>query len=217
MSIPKYGFLNVHASILPKYRGAAPIQWALRNGDPKTGVSIMKLETGLDEGPVYRCDEIDIDEKWNKKDLFDALAILGSKSLLEVVDHLGTIVPVPQNHSEATYAPMFEKNDACIDFNHSAQSIVNLNRSLMPDDSIYTFINNKRISFKTVSFSDNIESKNEEVPGTVVNVNKKVLSIATGNGTLNVTEVQPAGKKIMPIQAFLNGNPMQVGDVLKRD
>ena len=215
LEIPQYGFLNVHASILPNYRGAAPIQWALRNGDKKTGVSIMQLETGLDEGPVYRCDELDIEKEWNKKDLFDALAILGTKSLLTTLDAIGTLVPVPQDHTKATFAPMYEKNDACINFEDTAENIVNLNRSLMPDDSIYTFINNKRISFKNVSFSDSMKN-NQVVPGTIVHVDKKVLSIATGDGVLNVTEIQPAGKKTMPVHAFLNGNPIKVGEILNR-
>ncbi len=183
LSIPKYGFLNVHASLLPKYRGAAPIQWALRNGDAKTGVSIMQLESGLDEGPVFKMAEIAIRPEWNKKDLFDALAILGAACLTETLNELSVLTPIPQNHQEATYAPMFGKKDGCIDFSMAAEDIVNLNRSLMPDDCIYTFINNKRIAFKSVSVSDNIDIE-QELPGTVINVSKHALLVATGNGVL---------------------------------
>lgn len=211
LEMPKYGYINVHASLLPKYRGAAPIQWALRNGDAETGVSIMKLESGLDEGPVYKMAKLAIAPEWNKKDLFDALAVLGADCLLETLTEIDTLSPVAQDHANATYAPMFGKQDGCIDFAQPAKALVDLSRALEPDDSIYTFINNKRIAFKSVAISDNIENKSA-VPGTVLAVSKKSIDIATGDGTLHVTEVQPAGKKPMAIQSFLNGHPLQVGD-----
>lgn len=211
LEMPKYGYINVHASLLPKYRGAAPIQWALRNGDAETGVSIMKLESGLDEGPVYKMAKLAIAPQWNKKDLFDALAVLGADCLLEALAEIDSLTPVAQDHASATYAPMFGKQDGCIDFVQSAKALVDLSRALEPDDSIYTFINNKRIAFKSVAISDNIENKSA-VPGTVLAVSKKSIDIATGDGALHVTEVQPAGKKPMAIQSFLNGHPLQVGD-----
>lgn len=211
LKMPKYGYINVHASLLPRYRGAAPIQWALRNGDAETGVSIMKLESGLDEGPVYKMAKLAIQPQWNKKDLFDALAVLGADCLLETLTEIDTLSPVAQDHANATYAPMFGKQDGCIDFAQPAKALVDLSRALEPDDSIYTFINNKRIAFKSVAISDNIENKSA-VPGTVLAVSKKSIDIATGDGALHVTEVQPAGKKPMAIQSFLNGHPLQVGD-----
>lgn len=211
LEMPKYGYINVHASLLPKYRGAAPIQWALRNGDAETGVSIMKLESGLDEGPVYKMAKLAIAPEWNKKDLFDALAVLGADCLLETLTEIDTLSPVAQDHANATYAPMFGKQDGCIDFAQPAKALVDLSRALEPDDSIYTFINNQRIAFKSVSISDNIENRSA-VPGTVLSVSKKSIDIATGDGALHVTEVQPAGKKPMAIQSFLNGHPLQVGD-----
>lgn len=211
LKMPKYGYINVHASLLPRYRGAAPIQWALRNGDAETGVSIMKLESGLDEGPVYKMAKLAIAPEWNKKDLFDALAVLGADCLLETLTEIDSLTPVAQDHANATYAPMFGKQDGCIDFAQPAKALVDLSRALEPDDSIYTFINNKRIAFKSVAISDNIENKSA-VPGTVLAVSKKSIDIATGDGALHVTEVQPAGKKPMSIQSFLNGHPLQVGD-----
>ena len=211
LEMPKYGYINVHASLLPKYRGAAPIQWALRNGDAETGVSIMKLESGLDEGPVYKMAKLAIAPEWNKKDLFDALAVLGADCLIETLAVLDTLTPVPQDHAQATYAPMFGKKDGCIDFSDSAKKLVDLSRSLEPDDSIYTFINNQRIAFKSVSISDNIENRSA-LPGTVLAVSKKAIDVATGDGTLHITEVQPAGKKPMAIHAFLNGHPLHIGD-----
>lgn len=211
LAIPAHGFINVHASLLPKYRGAAPIQWALRNGDAETGVSIMKLETGLDEGPVYQTARLAIKPEWNKKALFDALAELGADCLADTLAKIDTLTPTPQNHEEATYAPMFGRKDGCIDFSMPAKAIVNLSRALEPDDSIYTFINNKRLAFKDVSFSDNIDNESW-LPGTVVTVDKKEIVVATADGTLHVYEVQPAGKKPMAIQAFLNGHPVHVGD-----
>lgn len=211
LAIPAHGFINVHASLLPKYRGAAPIQWALRNGDAETGVSIMKLETGLDEGPVYQTARLAIKPEWNKKALFDALAELGADCLADTLAKIDTLTPTPQNHEEATYAPMFGRKDGCIDFSMPAKAIVNLSRALEPDDSIYTFINNKRLAFKDVSFSDNIDNESW-LPGTVVTVDKKEIVVATADGALHVHEIQPAGKKPMAIQAFLNGHPVHVGD-----
>ena len=214
--IPKYGFINVHASILPKYRGAAPIQWALRNGDTETGISIMKLESGLDEGPIFNTATIKIDMNWNKKDLFEALAVLGATTLVKTLDKIDSLSPIPQNHQDATYAPMFGKKDGCINFSMAAKDIVNLNRSLLPDDSIYTFINNKRLAFKSVSFFDNMKQGNL-IPGTIVSIEKNSIGIATGEGVLFVSEVQPAGKKEMPVQSFLNGHPLIVGDIFSNE
>lgn len=211
LKMPKYGYINVHASLLPRYRGAAPIQWALRNGDAETGVSIMKLESGLDEGPVYKMAKLAIAPEWNKKDLFDALAVLGADCLLETLAEIDSLTPVAQDHANTTYAPMFGKQDGCIDFAQPAKALVDLSRALEPDDSIYTFINNQRIAFKSVSISDNIENRSA-LPGTVLAVSKKAIDVATGDGALHVTEVQPAGKKPMAIHAFLNGHPLQVGD-----
>ena len=216
LTIPRYGFINVHASLLPKYRGAAPIQWALRNGDAETGISIMKIETGLDEGPVYATATLAIKPEWNKKNLFDALSVLGADTLLHVLELLDSLTPTPQDHALATYAPMFDRKDGCIDFSMSADNIVHLSRSLEPDDSIYTFINNQRISFKTVAVSDRIND-NSWLPGTICAVSKHGLEIATGCGVLKVTELQPSGKKPMPVQSFLNGHPLQIGDIFTNE
>ncbi len=214
LAMPKYGYLNVHASILPMYRGAAPIQWALRNGDVKTGVSIMKLESGLDEGAVYECQQLTILPEWNKKDLFDALAVLGANALLHTLDNIDELTPTEQDHSRATYAPMFEKNDAKADFSMAATDIVNLNRSLLPDDSIYSFINNKRIAFKSMKVSDNlVEGIHEN--GEIMDITKKKIVISTGDGAIDVEEVQLPGKKPMTIQNFLNGHALKKGEIFK--
>ena len=211
LMIPKYGFINVHASLLPKYRGAAPIQWALRNGDAETGVSIMRLESGLDEGPIFKKESIAIRPEWNKKDLFDALAVLGARCLVDTLEEIDQLVPTPQDHEHASYAPMFGRKDGCIDFSMSAEAICNLNRSLLPDDSIYAFFNNKRLAFKKVGFSDKISGK-QGLPGTIEKIEKNCLSIATSDGLLDVYEIQPAGKKAMDIRTFLNGHALKIGD-----
>ncbi|MDO4280852.1 MAG: methionyl-tRNA formyltransferase [Peptococcaceae bacterium] len=210
LTLPRYGFINVHASLLPKYRGAAPIQWALRNGDAETGVSIMRIESGLDEGAVYAQQAVEILPCWNKADLFDALAEVGSDLLVDVLDGIDGLSPEPQNNAAATYAPMFGKHDGCIDFSMAAKDLVNLQRSLSPDDSIYTFINNQRLSFKDVEVSDMINDN--KLPGTILALSKKCITIACGDGALDVREIHPAGKKSMPIHAFLNGHPLKVGD-----
>lgn len=216
LSIPKFGFINVHASLLPYYRGAAPIQWAIRNGDKKTGVSIMKVEEGLDEGPVYAMQSLLIDNSWNKKDLFDELALLGGKLLVQTLEQIEKKIarPVKQEHEKATYAPMFKKNDAKINFEKKAMNLVNLNRSLLPDEAIYTFINGKRFSFRKTT------SSNKEVVypcpvGSIVEINKESISIKTGQGILIVYEIQPAGKKSMSIKEFQNGYSLKIGDIFQ--
>ncbi len=213
LQIPKYGFINVHASLLPKYRGAAPIQWALRNGDKTTGVSIMQLEKGLDEGPVYCMEELDIQHNWNKKDLFDALALLGCTLLNKTLEALSSseIVPKAQEHVNATYAPMFEKSDAKADFNLPALALYNLNRSLLPDDAIYTFFNEKRITLRKTEAVPSCDFTQYE-NGTIVDVTKEKISVKTSDGILNIYEIQPAGKKTMSIKEFKNGNPISIGD-----
>lgn len=209
---PKYGCINVHASLLPKYRGAAPIQWAIRNGDESVGVSIMQLTEGMDEGPVFARKAFPMDASWNKGDLFEQMAEYGGDLLVETLERIegGNLKPVPQNSDEATYAPMFGKNDAHIHFASSADEIVRLNRSLMPDESIYTYWQGKRLAFREASVcpSGNVA----HIPGTVIVANKNKLLIACGQGALCVTIVQQEGKRAMPVADFLNGNQIAAGD-----
>lgn len=218
LDIPNYGFINVHASLLPTYRGAAPIQWALRNGDKMTGVSIMQLEEGLDSGPVFMKREIAIDNAWNKAELFDVLAREGASLLNQTLNSIenGDLTAVPQCHEDATYAPMFEKNIEKIDFKLSSEEIFNIYRALMPDDAIFTFFRGKRLTFKEIEVAKDA-IKNRGVPGEIVEINKHYIAIATGKGEILVKTLQFAGKNAVPCQAFINGYRPHVGELFENE
>lgn len=212
LNAPKFGCINVHASILPQYRGPAPIQWAIRNGDKTVGVSIMQLSEGLDEGPVYATDAFAMDFSWNKADLFAQMADRGGSLLVSTLRRIEDegLKPVAQNSRLATYAPMFNKDDAKVDFSANALVLERLNRSLMPDESVYSFWNGKRLAFRQLEVVDSDEYHNNF--GTVLQASKKGLVIACGQGAVRATVVQPEGKKAMPASAFLNGNHISAGD-----
>ncbi len=208
------GFINIHASLLPAYRGAAPIQWALRNGDNQTGISLMKMEMGMDTGPVYATETYDIKEEDNANTLFDTLAKMGAKLLLDNIDDIyeGRTEPKSQIESEATYAPKFSVADEQINWQLSAHTLVCLNKAMGPTTGTYSFLYDKRIKFLDV-FEDKETNFDFGRPGQVIGVTKEAFYIQTGDGFLGVREVQPSGKKPMSARAFLNGQHLTRDDI----
>lgn len=225
LDMPKYGCINVHASLLPKYRGAAPIQWAVINGDPVTGVTIQQMDIGVDTGDIVAVREVPIDEEETGGGLFDKLAVVGAELCVEAMAAIenGTVVRTPQNHEEATHVSMIQKEFGNIDWNKSAVEIERLIRGLNPWPSAYTKLDGKTFKIwkaKAVSGLENLEGIDETVeviaaekimPGTILNVTKNALEIQTGNGVLSLLEVQLEGKKRMEIGAFLRGYAVQEG------
>ena len=202
LDMPKYGCVNVHASLLPKYRGAAPIQWAVIDGEEKSGVCTMRMDEGLDTGDIIDQEEITLDEKETGGSLFDKLAVLGGELILKTLDHLefGNASFTKQNDDESTYAKKMTKDLGCIDFSKDAVSIERLIRGLNPWPSAFTYIDGKVMK---IWDADVVEVQGE--PGEVVSEDKTSFVIATGNGGLKVNELQLEGKKRMKTSDFLNG------------
>ena len=188
LNIPKYGCINVHGSLLPKYRGAAPIQWAVLDGEEKTGITTMYMEKGLDTGDMIDKVEVVLDKK-----------------------EKGTAVREKQNDEESCYAKMLSKDMGQIDFTKDAKEIECLIRGMNPWPSAYTSLDGKTMK---VWEADVLDTQSKEEPGTIVEVNKKEIIVATGSKNLALHEIQLAGKKRMQVQAFLLGYQVEAGTKL---
>ncbi len=212
LEIPKIGCINVHASLLPKYRGAAPIQWAVMNGETVTGVTTMWMDEGLDTGDVFFQESIVIKEEWTTLDLFKELSHLGGKLLLKTLAHIksGNLIRKPQDHEKSTYAPMLKKEDGKIDWLKSTNEIYNLIRGTYPWPGAFTVKNGKEIKIwqaKPYSIGK------EPVPGIYKGLIKNEgFLVGTGDGSILVTELQEAGRKRMKATDYLAGHNMQEGD-----
>lgn len=203
LDLPKHGCINVHASLLPKYRGAAPIQWAVIDGEENSGVTTMYMAEGLDTGDMIDKKNIKLDEKETGGSLFDKLSIEGGELILETLEKLenNTVKRIPQNDDESTYAGKITKELGHIDFYKSATEIERLIRGLNPWPSAYTHLDGKVLK---IWAADVIEQEVEEEPGTICK-NNKSLRAATGKGYLDIKELQLEGKKRMDVASFLNG------------
>ena len=204
LDLPKYGCINVHASLLPKYRGAAPIQWAVIDGEEETGVTTMYMAEGLDTGDVIDTAVIKLDEKETGGSLFDKLAIEGGKLIVETLSKLenGTATRTPQDDEKSSYAGKITKELGQIDFTKPAVTIERLIRGLNPWPSAYTRLDGKAMKVWDATVE---EGNVTEQPGEIVEIEKHYIKVATGENYLKINEIQLAGKKRMPMDAFLNG------------
>lgn len=214
LELPPHGCINVHASLLPKYRGAAPIQYAIIKGEKESGVTIMQMDIGMDTGAMLEKVVVPIAENTTMGELHDALREQGAALLLKVIDDIaaGTAVAEPQNDAEATYATLLDRSMEHIDWTKSAQEVHNLIRGFNPAPSTFTKLPNGK-SLK-IWGSRLTEKKSEAVAGTVVEAGKHSFFVACGSGVLEITEVQPESKKRMAAQVFLNGRGVAEGDIL---
>lgn len=205
--MPKYGCINVHASLLPKYRGAAPIQWAVIDGEKETGITTMQMDEGLDTGDMMLKEVVPVDEKETGGSLHDKLAACGGKVILETLQKVedGTVTYTKQDDSKSNYAKMLDKNLGKIDFTKKAVEIERLIRGLNPWPSAYTKLNGKTLK---IWDADVLEGENE-TPGKIVNITKDQIWISTGEGILAVNELQLEGKKRMNTEDFLRGYKME--------
>lgn len=202
-----YGAINVHSSILPKYRGAAPINWAILNGETVTGDTIMYMAKELDAGDIIRCAETAIDPDEDAQELTARLAELGAKTLVDVVADMGrgTVARTPQDHSRSTYAPMLDKTLSPMDFKRSAQALHNQVRGLIPWPCATMDLQDKTVKV----FRTQVGEETSAAPGTVVAADKKGIAVACGDGrVLRITELQPEGGKRMAAAAYLAGHPI---------
>lgn len=211
LDIPKYGCVNVHGSLLPKYRGAGPIQWAVLNDERITGITTMLMGEGLDTGDMLLKCETEIGENETAAELFDRLAEMGAGLIAETLDKLekGEITPIPQNEEEATYAPMLTKELCPIDLSKSAREIHKQICGLSDWPCATTTIGGKRIK---VYRSEIVEGSSDKAAGTVVNA--KDLTVACGEGLIRFTEIQAEGSKRMAAADYLRGKPVAEGTVL---
>lgn len=214
LELPKYGCINVHASLLPKYRGAAPIQYAIIKGEKESGVTIMQMDIGMDTGAMLDKVVVPIAENTTMGELHDALREQGAALLLEVIDKIaaGTAVAEPQDDAQATYATLLDRSMEHIDWSKTAQEVHNLIRGFNPAPSTFTKLPNGK-SLK-IWGSKMTDKSSAAAAGTVIETGKHSFFVACGKGVLEITEVQPESKKRMLAQVFLNGRGVQEGDLL---
>lgn len=203
LDVPKYGCLNIHASLLPRWRGAAPIQRAIMTGDAETGVGIMQMEAGLDTGPVHLEKRIHITENDTAGTLHDKLSSIGAKAIIEVLKTLPNSTPTPQPQEGVTYAKKIDKAEAHIDWSNSAVNVKNHIHGLSPFPGAWTELAGERLKLLTVEISTD-----EGEAGHMVN---EPLVIACGDRSLNVLHAQRAGKGSMDVKALMNGFDAQIG------
>ena len=216
LDVPKHGSVNVHTSLLPRHRGAAPIQWAILNGDAETGVTIMKMDAGLDTGPILTERRTAIAEEDTAQTLHDRLAVIGAELLVETIPNwvAGKITPRPQPEG-ATYARKIEKSDGLIYWSEAAANISRKIRAFTPWPGGYTFLeaNGHRRMIKVLA-GFVVDASGE--PGTVVSKSKEGIVVATGSAAFCITAVQPEGRKRMAAHEFLTGHPLEKGQVFTR-
>ncbi len=221
LDIPRYGCINVHASLLPRYRGAAPIQWAVINGEKETGITVMQMDAGLDTGAMLKKLVIPIAPQETGGSLFEKLKAAGGPLLLETLREVeaGTIEAVPQT-GESCYASMLDKAMGDVDWSQSAERIERWIRGLNPWPSAYTCWKEKTLKLWRAEVLPEDSKSGEEngkkaAPGTILSL-KDGIAVQTGGGVLRIRELQMEGKKRMDAEAFLRGAHMEAGDILSR-
>ncbi len=215
LEMPKYGCINVHGSLLPKYRGAAPMQWSIIDGEKVTGITTMYMAKGLDSGDMLLKAEVEITDEDTFATIHDKMAVTGANLLLDTLDQLeaGTLERIPQDHDAATYAPMITKETGHIDWSKNRQDIINLIRGLNPVPAAYTIYEEEVLKIFGAALSD--VQADSAANGEIVAVVKKGFVVKCGDGCLLLTEVQARGGKRMMTDAYLRGHAMKEGILLQ--
>lgn len=213
LTIPTKGCINIHGSLLPKYRGAAPIQWAILEGETETGVTLMQMAEGMDTGDVLASAITTTGGKTTGM-LMEELSVMGANLLLDNLPCIESnqLTPVPQDSSKATYAPMIYKKDGLIDFSRPAIEIERQIRAMNPWPVAYTTYDGQPMKIWQATVE---EDSNKGLPGTIIRVSQQGILVATGQGTLNITEIQMPGKKKMPVDVYIRGNQIDINCVLR--
>lgn len=211
LKMPKYGCVNIHGSLLPKYRGAAPIQWAVLDGEKETGITTILMDEGIDTGDILLKKTIKIDTDETSGSLFDKLMALGAETILETLDELekGSLTPTKQGESPTAYAKMLTKAMGLIDFTKSAKELDCFVRGMNPWPSAYTLLSGKTLKLWKVRAVDGSGKA-----GSVIDIDKESFTIACGEGAIEVLEVQLEGKKRMSAGDFLKGSTLNIGQEL---
>jgi methionyl-tRNA formyltransferase len=210
LDTPKYFSINLHSSLLPKYRGAAPINWAIINGETETGVTTMRMDEGMDTGDILLSRVVPIWDSDNSQTLHDTLKEEGASLVLETIGKLedGTLTPMPQDDSKASYAAKLKKEDGLILWEKSARSIRDHIRGLEPWPGAYSFLDHKRIRICQAELG---ESEPDDLPGTIAKISDHSIAVGTSGGRLLITHLQAEGKKRMDVKSFLAGNKLETG------
>lgn len=214
LDTPRLGMINVHASLLPRYRGAAPVHRAVINGDRETGITIMRMVRALDAGPMIAVARVPIGPEQTSDELEGELAGAGSRLLVRTIDDIAAAraIDAPQDDAAATYAPRLAKDDGRIDWHWPAARIHNLIRGLHPWPHAVTFANGKRLILHR---SRAAEASSGKTPGTILDAAAEGIRVATGDGVLELVEIQAEGGRPMPAREFLAGHPLTPGTVLQ--
>jgi methionyl-tRNA formyltransferase len=213
LALPPLGCINIHGSLLPRHRGAAPIQWAIINGDSEAGVTIMQMDAEMDTGDILLSAAIPLTDDETAGSLFDKLADLGGTTLAQALDllRLDQLFPIEQNHDLATSSPPLSKEDGCLNWNKPALELHRLIRGLDPWPAAYSFIDGQRFRL----FAPELVHRECERPaGTLILADQQGLLIATAKDCLQIKEIQPEGKKRMTVEAYLCGHPLTPGLIL---
>jgi methionyl-tRNA formyltransferase len=210
----RYGALNVHFSLLPKYRGAAPVNWAIVNGESQTGVTIIQMDAGLDTGDIVLQESTAIGDEEDAIQLMDRLAALGAELISETLKNIDHLDRKPQNHDDATFAPILKKEDGLIDWSTTAVEIERRIRGFQPFPTSYTFHGGARFTiWKAEPSNEKVDGISQ--PGTVIEASgSRLLIQCGGNSALVIEEIQPEGKRRLPVRDFLNGAKLRRGEVL---
>ena len=216
LTLPKYGCVNVHASLLPMYRGAAPLQWVIINGEKVSGVTTMQMDKGLDTGDMLLKEEVAIEPKETYETYHDKLSVVGAELLIKTLDGLeaGTITPVKQE-GDTCYASMIDKSLGNLDFTRPAVELERLMRGLDPAPAAYSFLDGKLLKLFGADVVDTDKEYSAQECGIITNITKNTFDITTGAGMLRVNEVQLEGKKRMDAASFLRGCRLTEGTALK--
>lgn len=216
LTLPKYGCVNVHASLLPMYRGAAPLQWVIINGEKVSGVTTMQMDKGLDTGDMLLKEEVAIEPKETYETYHDKLSVVGAQLLIKTLDGLeaGTITPVKQE-GDTCYASMIDKSLGNLDFTRPAVELERLMRGLDPAPAAYSFLDGKLLKLFGADVVDSDKEYSAQECGIITNITQNTFDITTGAGVLRVNEVQLEGKKRMDAASFLRGCRLTEGTALK--
>ena len=216
LTLPKYGCVNVHASLLPMYRGAVPLQWVIINGEKVSGVTTMQMDKGLDTGDMLLKEEVAIEPKETYETYHDKLSVVGAQLLIKTLDGLeaGTITPVKQE-GDTCYASMIDKSLGNLDFTRPAVELERLMRGLDPAPAAYSFLDGKLLKLFGADVVDSDKEYSAQECGIITNITKNTFDITTGAGVLRVNEVQLEGKKRMDAASFLRGCRLTEGTALK--
>ena len=217
LDMPRYGCVNIHASLLPKYRGASPIQRVILDGEKKTGVTIMQMDAGIDTGDMLYKVETDISDEDTFETLHDRLTGIGAEAIVEALPLIesGELVPEKQDDSQSCYAKLIKKEMGKIDFNKSAAEVSRLVRGMNPWPSAYTFLFGKQMKIWRVSvLPETDENTGKAVPGEIVELTKDGITVKCGEGSVKILELQLEGKKRMAAKDFLLGAKPEVGSIL---